>query len=197
MGRFVHILCTHGHPRPSWPTRPCRSWRVLGSAASHARCSLGTATRLVPLHSGVVASGHLEQGSASLFLPPDRFPKSCFQCRPLTSCTVLPQAGLAVRGLNTNDVPLRRFPGCGASWRIQLTTFSVAAPILPHVMVGQDRSACKAPQQGLTTRHTHALHGAVHDDRACSAGGGIASSPSSGQTRAICTLQSCAFEALE
>jgi hypothetical protein len=129
--------------------------------------------------------------------PPDRFPKSCFQCRPLTSCTVLPQAGSAVRGLSTNDIRRRRFPGCGACWWIYSTTFSVAAPVPPHVVVEQDRSACKVPQQGIATRHTHALHGTVHDDRACSGGGGIASSPPPEQKRALCTLQSCAFEALE
>jgi hypothetical protein len=196
-GRFGHNPCTHDHPQPSWPTHPYRSWRVPGSAAAHAHCSLGSAIRLVPLHSGVVASGHLEQGSASLFLPPDRFPKSCFQCRPRTSCTVLPQAGSAVRGLSTNDVRRRWFPGCGTRWWIHPMTLSAAVPVPPHVVEEQDRSACKVPQQGITTHHTHALHGAVHDDKACSGGGGIASSPSPGQKRAICTLQSCAFEALE
>jgi hypothetical protein len=76
-------------------------------------------------------------------------------------------------------------------------TLSAAVPVPPHVVVEQDRSACKVLQQGIATHDTHALHGAVHDDRACSGGGGIASSPSSGQKRAIYTLQSCAFEALE
>jgi hypothetical protein len=79
---------------------------------------------------------------------------------PLTPCTVLSQAGSAVRGLSTNDIRRRWFPGWGSRWWIHPATLAAAAPVPPHAVMDQDYGVCGTLQKAIATLHAHARHGA-------------------------------------